>query len=510
MRVALLVVALVVVAVAGAGGVGSARPTQPPARLPASAKSEAPAKPYGVDFADLKGAFATRPSTTCASSSCHGGGHPGDKGSEHSTWAPEASPPANAPADPHAKAYRVLFNPVSVRMGKILKLTPHKDRRCLVCHAVEGGKELEPDAREQILSEGVGCAGCHGPSDKWIAEHYLPGWKARSNQSKWQDFGFVPTKSLVARTLNCAGCHVGDAERDMNHDFIAAGHPRLAFEPARFHHQPDYRKHWAEKGRAKDFEVRLWVVGQVATLRASINLLAERANRADKPDAHTPWPEFSGYSCYSCHQTIGDPELRNALSDSPRPPGLPGWEVWSNTGFDVAANACEQAFPGLSSPKRAEVEKLRSLMASRRSPDMAEVARQAKAAVAELDRWLAEVQSAEERGLEDVAADSPQRIARDLAQNALSKDGKRLADHDWDSLAANYLGVAAMYHAAGGKGGAGATWREPLAALGDSLRFPSLPGARADGPFKFGRLKLDTIRDKFEFLRTGASASEGK
>ena len=499
--------AVLLIAVALAAGVAcvfnTARSHQPPARLPDLAAPAAPAKPYGVDKADFKEPFAQRASTSCSASACHGGGAVGRVGSEHSTWAREAVPAETS--DPHAKAYSVLFNPVSVRMGKALGIAePHKDARCLTCHAVDSTKE--PETRDQILSEGVGCGGCHGPADKWIAEHTLPSWKSRSNQEKWTAFGFVPTKNLVARALNCASCHVGDGERDMNHDFVAAGHPRLAFEPARFHFQPDYRKHWTEKGDATSFEVRLWIVGQVATLRASANLLAVRAARADKGDKQTPWPEFSGYSCYACHQTIGDPETRGSLSATARPAGRPGWEVWSNATFGVAADSCGLAFPGLSSPKWPAVGKLRKLMEAKLAPEPGEVAKKAKAAVAELDRWLAELQAAEDRGSGAVAKGTPETIANRLAKNALSDDRKMLADHDWDALAANYLGAAAMYHAAGGKDRSGAAWREPLLTVGKELRFP----AGANGPVKFDRPKLDPIRDAFELLRTRTGTSEGK
>ncbi len=465
-------------------------------------------KPYGVDKADFKEPFAQRASTSCSASACHGGGAVGKVGSEHTTWAREAFPAETS--DPHAKAYSVLFNPVSVRMGKALGIKePHKDKRCLTCHAVDSAKE--PETRDQILSEGVGCGACHGPADKWISEHTLPSWKARSNQSKWTEFGFVPTKSLVARALNCASCHVGDGDRDMNHDFIAAGHPRLAFEPARFHNQPDYRTHWTEKSDALSFEVRLWVVGQAATLRAAANLLAERAARAVKNDQITPWPEFSGYSCYACHQTIGDPELRGSQSATSRPAGVPGWDVWSNAAVNVAANSCGLAFPGVILPELREVslpavEELRKLMESKRAPEPAEIVKKAKAAVVELDRWLAAMQAEEERGPGVVAKGTPEKIAHRLAKNALSGDRKQLADHDWDALAANYLGTAAMYHAAGGKDGTVSAWRESLANVAKELRFPF----GTNSPVKFDRLKLNPIRDNFELLYKTTSIPEGK
>ena len=206
-----------------------------------------------------------------------------------------------------------MFNEVSVRMGELLHLkqAPHREALCLRCHAVDSGSDLA--IRDQILSEGVGCSACHGPAEKWISVHYLPEWKTLSPRAKWQDYGFVPTKNLVARTLKCASCHVGDGEREVNHDLIAAGHPRLAFEAARFHYQPDYRKHWSERTPQPDFEIRAWVVGQAATLRTAAELLRSRTERAAAGDNSTPWPEFEGLSCYACHQKVGEAKLRGTV-----------------------------------------------------------------------------------------------------------------------------------------------------------------------------------------------------
>ncbi|MDY3559774.1 cytochrome c family protein [Gemmata sp. JC673] len=498
-------VAMALAAGVVAGGLNAVRSSQTPTRPPelASAVGAAGDKPYGVGAAP----FAHRPSTSCAASACHGGGAIGKVGSEHSTWTREAAP--SATGDPHAKAYSVLFNPVSVRMGQLLGFDgkkeplPHENTKCLVCHSVVEGAGGGDD-REQFLAEGVGCGGCHGPADKWIAEHTLPSWKARSNESKWKDFGFVPTKNLVARTLNCASCHVGDGTRDMNHDFIAAGHPRLAFEPARFHAQPDYRKHWTEKAPARDFEVRVWVVGQAATLRAAVNLLYERARKAEKPNVSHPWPEFSGYSCFSCHQSIGGDALRGERSATARPVGNPPWEVWANAGAGVAAETCGTAFPGVSSPQLLKVQELRKLMGAKREPNPAEVAQLALAARDELDRWLAQLQAAEDRELVPVPEGMPRRIAHLLTSRALN--GDKLADHDWDALASTYLGAASMWTATGGRGGREALWGEPLARVYGALKFP--PGA--NGPIRFGKPELDTIYKQLELLRNTTGTPEGK
>ncbi len=507
--------------------------SQPPERLPniaerlpnaAVADPAKPAgdKPYGVG----KAPFDHRPAMSCSASSCHGGSEPGKPGSEYTLLAPEVIPSKST--DPHSRAYRVLFDQRSKDMVQKLgyKEEAHNATQCLACHSIEGTKD--PATRDQaILSEGVGCGACHGPADKWIGQHYTAEWKAMSNREKWDKYGFAPTKNLTARTLICASCHVGGGERDMNHDMIAAGHPRLAFEPASFHAQEGYPKHWTEKGDLGDFEVRLWVVGQAATLRASVNLLYERAQRAEEHEkkdkgSDTPWPEFSGYSCYACHQKLPSTEVRSTLSEvlaeKKRRPGVPGWELWSNTAIEVAAGSCELAFPGISSSgpsnvKLPALKALRDLMGQSLSPSPAEVMKYAGPARDELDLWLAKLQAAEENATQSVDADTPRKIANKLARNALSKDEQRskLADHDWDALAANYLGAAAMYSAAG-RGGA-KTWEGPLLTLRGNLRFPPVEvGSRTtfNSPADRDFDRLIKLRENFESLRSTTGTREGK
>ena len=496
-----LIAAVVLAGCAVGSAVRPAR-SQPPERLPelkagGDAAPPAPATdphaPYGVGRAP----FDNRAATSCAAASCHGGGAIGKVGSEHSTWAPEAFPEGKQ--DPHAKAYRVLFNPVSTEMAKKLGYpNAHTAAVCLKCHAVETGGD--PETRDQVLAEGVGCSACHGPADKWIGAHYLPEWKALSNREKWEKYGFVPAGNLVARTLNCAGCHIGDAERDLNHDLYAAGHPRITFEAARLHNQDDYRKHWAEKAPQPDFEVRLWLVGQAASLRAATHLLHQRAERAVGGDPKTPWPEFAGYSCYSCHQKVGDPDERNGASTTKRPGGMPGWEVWSNTAVEIAADACGGAYPGLPSPDLSEVKKLRELMEAKRMPGPKAVAAQAVKARKQLDAWLSAMQAAEDdrSKLKPVRPGLAGDLASRLAANALSKDGAKLKDHDWDALTANYLGAAAMFHATGGS--ASNAWTEPLEAVRSGLRFPPPDDGRFDSPALTYK-KLNALRESFTLLR---------
>lgn len=446
------------------------------------ATADPPAVPHGVAPAPV-----IRPSAvSCASASCHGGAQPDRVGGEYTAWAAPADPAA--PHDPHARAYRVLFNDDSARISRLLGRVPaHRDALCLKCHAVPDG-EPGPAA-----AEGVACAACHGPAEKWLAAHYQPGWKALSRRQKWDEYGFVPTKNLVARAVTCTACHVGAADREVNHDLLAAGHPRLTFEFARAHFAPGYRKHWRERTPQPAFEVRAWVVGQVAGLRATADLLRARAERAD-----APWPEFAGFSCYACHQSIGgEPRATGAAAGRL---GRPGWEVWHTAAAGVALRHGGAVFPGVERAGTHRVGELQALM-GRPNPPRKEAAAAAAEAVAELDRWLAVAQTAEDRadGV-PLPPEIPRELVQALAGNAVTTAG-RVTDSDWDFLAAHYLGCGAAYHAAGGRA-AHPEWSEPLAGLAADLRFPPpVGGRRSDSPAGFDRAKLTAVGREFGRLR---------
>jgi len=417
-------------------GLATAGRTQP---------ARAEAKPYGVD---LPSNVAHSSAASCSASACHGGGTPGTRGSEHTAWAPELGSVTGS--DPHSKAYRVLFNADSVRIAKLLGGGPaHENVLCLKCHAPAG--IAEPTAR----AEGVGCSACHGPSDKWIDSHYLPEWKAKSNREKWNE-GFVPTKNLTARISNCATCHVGSADREVNHDLIAAGHPRLAFEYARFHFSGAYRKHWEEKTPQPEFEVRAWLIGQAATARAAVDVLHSRAVRAAENKA--PWPEYAGLSCFACHQSVGEKQARGSS-------GNPGWEVFHTATLDAASAHSHLVLPDVKQPVLVKYGELKKAMAAS-NPKAAAVATLAAAARAELDGWLAEMQASEEAHPRSPAA----AIQAVDATLFLTQSGASASE--WDSLAAHYLGVAAMYHASGGAKGRPLSTK-PLDAIRGGLKFPA-------------------------------------
>jgi hypothetical protein len=141
----------------------------------------------------------------------------------------------------------------------------------------------------------------------------------------------------AVRAETCAGCHVGAPGRDVSHDLIAAGHPRLNFDYATYLRA--LPPHWAEKDRdvsppalrpAAD-EFRHWLVGRAAAAAAGYRLLADRAR-------HGPWPELAAFDCYACHHGL--------TGTGKEPPGpRPGALVWNEppltaqlSGADFALN----------------------------------------------------------------------------------------------------------------------------------------------------------------------------
>jgi hypothetical protein len=82
------------------------------------------------------------------------------------------------------------------------------------------------------MSDGVACETCHGPAQRWIRTHVEPDATHAKNIAN----GMYPTADDVQRARLCQSCHLGTAEKFVDHRMIAAGHPRLAFELDTFQH----------------------------------------------------------------------------------------------------------------------------------------------------------------------------------------------------------------------------------------------------------------------------------
>ena len=285
----------------------------------------------------------------CLASACHGAS--ADKSlpqslsgrivtDEKTQW--ESAGSCWAAADPHGGAHSLLtehphrpVHPDKTAAKIMARYNPGvaatDDARCLACHtnpALVTPEHMSDPRSRALHAEGVSCEACHGNAggrDGWIGPHTARDYK-----------GMRSLTDVGDRAMTCLGCHVGAPAgdgypvRDMNHDMIAAGHPRLNFDFAEFHRR--LPPHWHEKNAGPDFEARLWITGRVAHAEAAAKLLHSRAERAKVNDARTPWPEFAEFSCGSCHHEIPKPERVKAALAAGRIPGAPAWQaVWPAT-----------------------------------------------------------------------------------------------------------------------------------------------------------------------------------
>jgi hypothetical protein len=290
---------------------------------------------------------------SCAAMACHHGNGPrGAKSSEYSTW---------VAVDPHAKAYRVLFNADSRRMHQALAkhdaesarhAAAHLNPLCLKCHGMGDG------APQALHADGVGCERCHGPASAWKSTHYLPGFNRATP-------GFKDLRTdLAVRAEVCVDCHVGKGDMQVDHDLIAAGHPRLRFEYSGYY--ASYPRHWGtqHKGIVED-EPTSWLIGQLTSAQAALELLADRAG-----DERREWPEFAEYACAACHQAL-KPAVKGGRGELP-------WGTWYNAVLpDVATD--QTRLTGLLTRLGGEMKK--------RSPGRATVREDALAAAELLGAW---------------------------------------------------------------------------------------------------------------------------
>ncbi len=169
------------------------------------------------------------------------------------------------------------------RLPEIESAQPQKDIRCVACHSVPRDPASVPGG---ILADGVGCEMCHGPAKHWLGRHTENVWLASYHAGRFEPLPDMnDTRSLLTRARICAGCHVGSpgdatrATRDVDHDLIAAGHPRLNFSMHAF--LGVMPKHWTDApGRPgvradRETHAECWAIGQVVAAEYALNLLAD-------------------------------------------------------------------------------------------------------------------------------------------------------------------------------------------------------------------------------------------
>ncbi len=301
---------------------------------------------------------------SCSAVACHGAIRPAPGArilqTEYSTWISQ---------DRHARATDVLSSMVSQRMGRILGVgNPGQAPKCLACHALDVPIAVRG---RNFATEGVSCEACHGPATGWLGYHVTK--DATHDESVRR--GMYDTKDVVKRTEKCLTCHLGTADKFVDHEMIAAGHPDLVFELEAF--SAAMPRHWREPSDADaDKSVRTFAVGQLVHLRASLDRLARRVKGPI-------WPEYAELDCFACHHSLtrAEDSWRQAQGYENRArPGLPQLQVSRY----LTARRVLQAYDAQAAPEFDTVMARLQVEASRlkvREDEVASLATQARGIV---------------------------------------------------------------------------------------------------------------------------------
>jgi hypothetical protein len=445
----------------------------------------------------LPGPLAVMTGTdSCSGRGCHGSFEPrrnnsGVQQNEYLTWLNQ---------DRHALAYQVLFNQRSLDMvaklgmkdesGKIIPA--HENVRCLACHTNPLVAETNKDSTAasfiaQERSTGVGCESCHGPAHGWLKDHTVPTYRKKPEEQLKANM--VPQWSLASYAERCAGCHIGSPAmkeaviqipvRDMNHDFIAAGHPRLNFEFSVF--LANIPPHWSKTDEEqRPAEAQVWAVGQIESARAALELLADQAAPMEKAAGPRPWPEFAEYDCFACHHELPGAkwpaDWRHTKEHYagrvpgtlhvPRVPGTLPWGSWYFSMPHLLASQASFADPTLA-------KELTTIKEEMQLPtqDRTKVAEQARATAKAMHAWRNSAANKID------AADLKRLIQTDRVQ--------ALARNSWDDAMQVYLAVSALDPQA----------RTLLDEWNKALAFPpGKEGGRNDSPAGFDPTKLPDLK----------------
>jgi hypothetical protein len=247
-------------------------------------------------------------SASCAATGCHGSAHL-PHGASRTALARFFA------ADPHALAQAVLWTHRSREMTRrllqaeavpgtpaapstVLSDEQHRallERRCVGCHATPAPLADSPGA---AVAAGVECESCHGPASGWLHTHYRHGFDRATP-------GFLDTKDLILRAAACVACHVGPqaaagGPQAVDHDLIAAGHPRLTFELSAYAHS--LPAHWDRAADAARHGGAFHFLTHQAGQRAIADRRAAADQQADNPAAAVA--DFAQIDCDACHHSL--------------------------------------------------------------------------------------------------------------------------------------------------------------------------------------------------------------
>jgi hypothetical protein len=209
------------------------------------------------------------------------------------------------------------------------------------------------------MTEGVSCESCHGPAAAWLGPHTERDWKHEESVTK---LGMYDTRDIIKRTERCLSCHLGNDQKYVDHEMIAAGHPDLYFELDSFSAQMP--RHWKDNnsepgqpdGSDAWYDMREWATGQAVQLNRALVHLTERT----KGDV---WPEYSEMECYACHHSLAPAEQswEQARGYGNRRPGDPPWNI---SRYIVLREIVREADEGDAQKLDTEVMRVNSLMST--------------------------------------------------------------------------------------------------------------------------------------------------
>lgn len=294
---------------------------------------------------------------------------------------------------------------------------------CMACHNTQPWPDSSQTA--QFSGEGVGCESCHGPARDWINTHTLATWSPETSPD------FRNCDDLLVRARTCAGCHIGDATRDMNHDIIAAGHPALRFDFATYHNR--LPKHWRDpRATSPAYESQLWLAGVIGQAEASLDLAQSRAKGSLYV---SQWPELANYDCASCHHSLDLANDRDPVGQFARPsaPRAAAFHTATLSGLLELISSGEAA----DAPSSALLDSLRKLDAlyeSSYAVDRSAVLPAVREARLRLDQWKEAIRA---RGLlRSFSAEDLAGVVATMSQSPESVE-------TWEHAAAVYLAAVA-------------------------------------------------------------------
>jgi hypothetical protein len=128
----------------------------------------------------------------------------------------------------------------------------------------------------------------------------------------------LETKSPVKTVELCLSCHLGNEQKTVDHELLAAGHPVLIFELETF--SALMPAHWKPTDKPYS-SVQRWEISQAIALRESMKQLGRRAGGK----AWEGWGEFSDFECSACHHNLAVPSSRQERGYAGRA-GVPPWD----------------------------------------------------------------------------------------------------------------------------------------------------------------------------------------